>query len=118
MERDGAAIVVKRYIPSSCPNPSWDIYAPRICAERKTRILICVAAYAYEILSNPIMSDAEFDRFCLTVDVSLDTGNPIIDQFFRDEFDPYTGSWIYVHPELDKIALLYKRYYKYRTKGF
>jgi hypothetical protein len=76
------------------------------------RIRLSVAAYAYEYLDESIMSDAEFDKMCLEVDLKIDTGNKKMDNFFKKHFDPSTGQWIRKHPELKKIADRYARYYK------
>jgi hypothetical protein len=43
---------------------------------------------------------------------SLDTGNKVCDSYFAEQFDASTGQWIRKHPELDKIADLYVRFYK------
>jgi hypothetical protein len=61
------------------------------------------------------MSDAEFDKMCLMVNKSLDTGNKVCDSYFAEQFDASTGQWIRKHPELDKIADLYVRFYKSAT---
>jgi len=71
--------------------------------EIRNRIRICVAAYAYEIDSDPILSDAEFDSLCLKINPDLPTGDKVLDKFFKEEFDPNTGSWIHKHPNLDGI---------------
>ena len=80
--------------------------------EVKRRIKLSIAAYAYEYLDESIMSDAEFDKMCLQVNLKIDTGNKKIDNYFKKHFDPSTGQWIRKHPEIKKIADLYERYYK------
>ncbi len=80
--------------------------------EIRNRIQICIYAYAYEKENESVISDGEFDKLCLDIDPQLDTGNKKLDNFFRSEFDPSTGQWIYKHPELHKIAELYENYYK------
>jgi len=35
-----------------------------------------------------------------------------MDNFFKTEFNPSTGQWIHKHPELDKIKIIYHKYYK------
>jgi hypothetical protein len=79
--------------------------------QTKLRIKLSVAAYAYEIENSEIMSDAEFDKKCLEVDTSIDTGHEVMDRFFREQFDPSTGQWIHLHPELDKVKQTYNKYY-------
>jgi len=78
--------------------------------EIKNRIKVCVAAYAYEVLNESIISDAEFDALCREIDPQVTTGNILLDKFFKTEFDPSTGSWIHKHPQLDKIKSLMKYY--------
>ena len=80
--------------------------------ERRLRIKLSVAAYAYEYKNESIMSDAEFDKLCLQINKTVDTGHKVCDNYFKQHFDPSTGQWIRKHPELDKIAKLYERYYK------
>lgn len=89
-----------------------DCWGSKVEKEVRRRIKISVAAYAYEMLDESIMSDAEFDKMCLQVNLNVDTGNKKMDSYFKKNFDPSTGQWIRKHPELDKIADLYVRYYK------
>jgi len=79
--------------------------------QTRLRIKLTVAAYAYEVENTEIMSDHEFDRKCLEVDKSVNTGNRVLDKFFREQFDPSTGQWIHLHPELDKVKKTYEKYY-------
>jgi hypothetical protein len=83
-----------------------------VSEERRNRIKLSVAAYAYEMDSNSIMSDGDFDSLCLKINVDIDTGNTLLDTFFRDEFNPSTGQWIHKHPELGGIRNIYEKYYK------
>ncbi len=87
-------------------------YHTQIEIERHRRIKMAIAAYAYEFLDSPIISDGEFDAECRKINPSISTGKPDLDLFFRTEFHPDTGSWIHRHPELEKVALTYERWYK------
>lgn len=89
-----------------------DVWGSEVEQEVRRRIKLSVAAYAYELLDESIMSDAEFDKMCLEVNLMLDTGNKVCDSYFIECFDPSTGQWIRNHPELTKIADLYVKYYK------
>lgn len=71
--------------------------------EIKNRIRVCVAAYAYEIENDPILSDTEFDELCLKIKPDLHTNDEDLDKFFREEFDPNTGAWIHKHPNMAGI---------------
>ena len=82
--------------------------------EIRRRIKLSVAAYAYEVHDDSVMSDGEFDQQCLLVDTSVSTGNRKLDNFFKKYFDPSTGSWIHKHPEKRKLEHLYQTYYKNR----
>lgn len=88
--------------------PSWGSDVEK---QTRLRIKLSVAAYAYEIKNDEIMSDGDFDKQCLDVDLSIKTNNKKLDEYFKNEFDPSTGSWIYKHPELNKIETIYKKYY-------
>jgi hypothetical protein len=85
--------------------PSWGSPVER---ERHRRIKLSVAAYAYEVHSTSIMSDAAFDKLALEINVAISTENAIIDKFFQDEFNPYTGQWIHKHPNKDGLEKIYK----------
>lgn len=83
-------------------------YVPTLIeTERRNRIRLSLAAYAYEFRDKPIMSDAEYDALALKIDPTVDTGDTELDEFFRTKFDSYTGSWIHHHPQLDKVEALY-----------
>lgn len=84
-------------------------YTPKINRQIWVRFQIAMAAYAYEALSHPIMSDSEFDKLALEVDLSIDTRRPDLDEWFRKEYQPHTGSWIWRHPELNIIKVLTER---------
>lgn len=87
-------------------------WGSRVEKEVWRRIKLSVAAYAYEFKDSQIITDAEFDKMCKQVDVTIDTGNKKMDSYFKKIFDPSTGQWIHRHPELNKIAQLYERFYK------
>lgn len=80
--------------------------------ERRHRIRLSVAAYAYEFHSDPIMSDAEFDELSLKINKNIKTGNKVLDKFFVQNFDSCTGMWIHHHPEKQKLEWLYRNVYK------
>jgi hypothetical protein len=83
-----------------------DPYSDAVCAETRRRIRLTIAAYAYEILQRPIMSDGEFDELAKAVDLSIDTRRPDLDKWFRKNFDPFTGMWIHGHPERARVEKL------------
>jgi hypothetical protein len=80
--------------------------------ERRNRIKLAVAAYAYEFDNTSIMSDADFDELAKQIDPQVSTGHAVIDQFFRTQFQPDTGQWIHRHPELERVKQLYLRVHK------
>ena len=72
--------------------------------ERRNRIRLSIAAYLYETGDEfQLMTDAEYDRISYQINTSVGTGHPVLDKFFREEFQPDTGQWIHKHPELDKL---------------
>ena len=83
----------------------------RISTERRNRIRLSVAAYAYEIASSPTMTDAEFDKLARKIQPSVRTGFKLLDDFFAKEFTAHSGMWISKHPELQKIVSIYERFY-------
>ena len=89
--------------------PPAQAWGSPVEVERRRRIRIALWAYAYEMRDNPLVSDAEFDREALLVQPEMSTGHAKLDRFFREEFAPHTGQWIYKHPELHKVVALYRR---------
>jgi len=75
--------------------------------EIQRRIKLSIAAYAYEIKDDSIMSDESFDEESRKVDLSISTGNRKMDNFFKKHFTPDTGQWIHKHPHLKRIDELY-----------
>lgn len=80
--------------------------------ERKRRIRVALAAYMYEIKDDPIMTDAEYDSLSYSINPEEETGNPLLDKFFREEFQPCTGQWIYNHPDISGIMTIEARYFR------
>ena len=80
--------------------------------EIRNRIILAVAAYAYEYMDDPIMSDTEFDQLALKINPNEKTGNRKLDNFFKKHFMPDTGMWIHKHPEKEKLKFIYEEYYK------
>ena len=91
---------------SEVETPQWGL---PVEIERRNRIRLSVAAFAYEFENDSIMNDGDFDALAETIDVNMDTGNALMDTFFREQFSPHTGQWIHDHPELDKLKKLYDR---------
>lgn len=77
--------------------------------QKRKRINVALWAYAYEVMNDPLVPDSKFDEVCLEIQPEISTGNNLLDEFFKNEFTPDTGLWIYKHPELEKIAKLYSR---------
>ena len=84
--------------------------------EIRNRIRVAVAAYTYEVENDPILSDAEFDALCLTINLEVDTGNAVMDKFFREEFDPNTGSWVHRHPNKEGLAQIAAMHREHKNK--
>ncbi len=75
--------------------------------ERRRRIQLTLWAYAYEIADAPLVIDGRFDTECRQSDLSINTGH--LDDWWRTCFNPSTGMWIHMHPELDKVRKMYDR---------
>lgn len=84
-------------------------YRTRVEIERWQRIRLTLWAYAYEIANNPIATDEQFDLLAQQIDLSIVTGR--LDDWWRAEFKPFTGMWIYLHPELEKVRKIYDTHY-------
>lgn len=76
--------------------------------ERRNRIMLSVYAYAYEYDNNSLVSDHEFDNLAFSIDTSVGTNNPQMDDFFKTKFSPSTGMWIRSHPDLSGISRIYR----------
>ena len=77
--------------------------------ERRRRINVALWAYAYEVENASLVSDATFDTVCGEVDLKIRTNNIKLDNWFKKNFDPCTGQWVYNHPELPKLKHLYNK---------
>ena len=80
--------------------------------EIRNRIKLSVAAYAYEFKGDSIMSDHEYDELSRKINPNKETGNDVMDKFFKTQFQPDTGMWIRWHPEVKKLDYLYNKFYK------
>jgi hypothetical protein len=94
--------------------PKW---GSKVEKERRNRILLSVYAYSYELQSNSIISDGDYDKLSAMIDPSVSTGNKVMDKFFREKFEPHTGMWIRSHPDLLGINQLYMRMFQERHKN-
>lgn len=80
--------------------------------ERRNRIRLSVFCYAYELMGDSLISDHEWDKLAYKIRPELSTGNDLLDEFFRNEFKPHTGQWVWAHPEQSKLHELYMKFYK------
>lgn len=87
------------------------LWGTEVEIERRNRILLSVAAWAYEEHDESIMSDADFDALCLKIRPAIPTGNRKLDRFFRNIFDPSTGQWVHKHPDKGGLERVYQEYY-------
>ena len=88
------------------------VWGSPIEIERRNRIKLSVAAYAYEVHSDSIMSDAAYDELASKINVAIFTENDIMDEYFIKEFNPYTGQWIHKHPNKEGLEKIYTKYYR------
>lgn len=86
------------------PHMPWGSPVER---ERRRRIRLALWAYAYEVLAEPMVSDAEYDAEALASDPNMKTGRH--DAWWRRNFSPATGQWIHSHPEFERVAALHAR---------
>jgi len=89
--------------------------------ERRNRILVARAAYAYEILDSPVLTDSQFDDLAKSIRPEMSTIEDYhspeqisryteLDRFFKEQFSAYTGSWIRKHPEYSKLEVMAHSY--------
>lgn len=100
------------------PQRSLFLYRPKSEIERHRRIKLAVWAYAYEDMSDSIVDDFTFDREALLVDTSINTGNPEMDKFFREEFHAHSGQWIHKHPQIDGIIAIYQHHHEHNRSKY
>jgi len=80
--------------------------------EIRNRILLSVAAYAYEYEDTSIITDADYDTLAKKIDPNMETGNAMLDIFFREEYTPDSGMWVHKHPQKDRLKKIYGMVYK------
>lgn len=77
--------------------------------ERQRRIVLAAWAYAYEIDGNEVVDDARFDALAYLIDLGQGTGDDAMDEWWRANFQPYTGTWIHHHPDLPGVERVVRR---------
>jgi len=82
-------------------------WGTRVERERRIRVRLCVATYAYEIADAPILSDAAYDNLARQSDPAVCTGH--LDDWWRAMFSPHTGLWIHAHPDLAGVERSWRR---------
>lgn len=90
------------------PRATW---GSRVEQERRNRIRIAVYAYAYELRDSCLIPDSEYDQLARSINPSMKTCHESLDHFFATRYSADTGLWIYEHPELERVAATYARYY-------
>ena len=81
---------------------------PDPCRETGRRIRVAVAAWAYEVHNDPIMTDAEFDALARSICVDRSTRRSDMDEWFVLNFKPDTGMWVHQHPEHAGLERIYQ----------
>lgn len=79
--------------------------------EKRNRIRLAVAAWAYEKHSCSFLTDAAYEILSYSIRPSVSTGNRKLDTFFRTKFDPCTGQWVNAHPDRAGLERLWQRHY-------
>jgi hypothetical protein len=75
--------------------------------ERRIRIRLSLLAYAYEFAGVSLVSDARYDALAKASDPTIRTG--YLDDWWRDNFLPWSGMWVHEHPEVAKLERLFER---------
>lgn len=81
---------------------------------KRARIRVALFAYAYEIKNDSIITDTQYDKEARELDYTTSTDDGVLDNFFRTQYSPDTGMWIYNHPgtvsgELEELYQYLKR---------
>lgn len=95
-------------------------YTPeQMAAEKRLRIRLALAAYDYEMMHGAlgIMTDLEFDYKCKQVNLDCPTGNSKMDDWFRNNFDPSTGQWVWNHPDTIGLARIWHQLKRAKDQG-
>ncbi len=71
--------------------------------QKKIRVQLAVWAFAYEVYSHSFVTDSQYDKQSLLVDLSIATDREDLDSWFKDNYSPYTGQWVLEHPEKDRL---------------
>lgn len=77
--------------------------AIRMNEQKKIRSRLAVLAAAYELYDVSLVSDEEYDQLSTQVRLNVHTGHKVLDEWFRDNYQPDTGMWIHGHPDLPRI---------------
>lgn len=80
---------------------------PAAQEEKIARMHLTLWAYAYEIESSPMASDADYDELSKSINLDQETDDSDLDDFFRDHFTPDSGMWIHKHPRLGRIKAIF-----------
>lgn len=88
-----------------------------VSAERRRRIQVAIWAYAYEVRAISLVSDAVFDRTCREINLLIPTGNEEMDTWFKENFDPSTGQWVWAHPSQQWLELTFRNLYDQSKHG-
>lgn len=87
-----------------CKQPTINlILTPEAVEQRRLRIRLSVFAYAYEMLDTSLVPDHVYDEMSRKVNPAIETGHPVIDEFFKTCFEPTSGAWVRRHPEIGKL---------------
>ena len=81
-----------------------DLWGSVVEVERRRRIVLSLAAAAYEFDGCSLMSDADFDTLARQSNKTVSTGR--FDDFWQGEFDPSTAQWVHRHPDLAGVRKL------------
>ena len=73
------------------------------------RTTVAYMAFLYEIKYDSPMLDCEWDALALRVNVNQSCGDLELDKWYKENYDPCTGSWIYSHPHLKDFERYYVR---------
>ena len=71
---------------------------------------LCAVTYGIELRDVSVMLESDWDRAAASIDRTMGTGHPLIDEFFAVHFSPMSTAWIHHHPELERVGKAFDRY--------
>jgi len=90
-----------------------DLFTPAqelMSREHWKRRQLASVTFGIELRGISIILESDWDRIAQSIDRSVGTCDPDVDEFFLTQFSPMTTKWIHHHPLLHVIGSWFDRY--------